>query len=126
MSSHTGLYVKCLGTGEIQSVQVVDTDGIEYSLDADQYTKRGIKPPIGQLKARTSKPIFRWFTIASIFIALVIAAFSVLHDCSGVANHSEQCVWSKALYLVTAGVYFIITWPILLVIGYSVWGHTKD
>ena len=125
MSSHTGLYVKRLGTGKIQSVQVIDTDGIEYSLDADQYTQREIKPPIEQLKARTSKPIFRWVTIASLFLALIFAALSVLNDCSGVASHSEQCVWSKALYLLTAGIYFFITWPILLVIGYSVWGRTK-
>lgn len=124
MSPHTGLYVKRLGTGEVQSVQVVDTDGIEYSLDAEQYTQRGIKPPIEQLKAQTTKPIFRWVTIASIFVALVIAAISVLHVCSG-ASHSEQCVWSKALYLVTASIYFFITWPILLVIGYAVWGRTK-
>jgi hypothetical protein len=49
MSSYTGLYVQRLSNGVIFGVQVLDTAGMENSLDPFVYQQRGIQPPIERL-----------------------------------------------------------------------------
>jgi hypothetical protein len=49
MSSYTGLYVQRLSNGVIFGVQVLDTAGMENSLDPVVYQQRGIQPPIERL-----------------------------------------------------------------------------
>jgi hypothetical protein len=73
----------------------------------------------------SSKPVVRWATLASIVAAPILAALSVMHDCTGVAYNSEQCLWSRSLYLLTAGIYFVFTWPVMLVIVAAIWGKRE-
>ena len=49
MSSYTGLYVQRLSTGQIHSVQVRDTAGMDMALDPSVYQQRGILSPIEEL-----------------------------------------------------------------------------
>ena len=134
MSSYTGLYVQRLSTGVICGVQVLDTAGKENSIDPDVYLQYGIQPPIEQLpdleeysqnyvmacraaEKRTLKSIVGWVTLAAVVMALAVAALSVAYDCYGVAHNSEQCLWARSLFLVTSGIFFVIAWPICLVVG---------
>ena len=63
---------------------------------------------------KSRQPIVMMSTLASIIIALILAALSVKHDCTGVAYNSEQCLWARSLYLLTSGIFFVFTWPVVL------------
>lgn len=49
MGSYTGLYVKRLSNGKIESVQIADQNGNSQRLDHEIYIQRQLKPPIEKL-----------------------------------------------------------------------------
>ena len=138
MSSFTGLYVQRLSTGAICDVQIIDAAGNENSLAPDVYLQRGIQPPIEQLpdlveynkinaivdhkpKERTFKSIVGWVTLSAVIVAVIAAALSVQYDCYGVAYNSEQCLWSRSLFLLTLSIFFVIAWPVSFIVGLALW-----
>jgi hypothetical protein len=48
-TNYTGLYIQKLTSGEIVSVQVRDTAGIDLPLSPEDYRARGIQPEIERL-----------------------------------------------------------------------------
>lgn len=78
MPSYTGLSIQHRCTGEIDKAQIIDAEGIEHSIDADEYIQRGIQPPIEQLKAQKPASLLRWFLWAVLF---GVMAFVVWLNC---------------------------------------------
>ena len=54
MTEYTGKCVQRLSTGEIYSVQVVDSRGIGNELTPQEYIDRKVKPPLSQLPGCSS------------------------------------------------------------------------
>lgn len=138
MTSFTGLYVQRLSTGVICDVQVIDAAGNENSLAVDVYQKNGIQPPIEQLpdmevynksfvksqrvsQERTIKSIIGWVTLVAVIAALMATIVSIQFDCYGLPKESDKCGWSQALFPVTAGLFFVVAWPVSFVVGFVLW-----
>lgn len=84
------------------------------------YNKKSIKAHRIS-KERTIKSIIGWVTLVAVIAALIAAIVAVQFDCYGVPKDSDKCGWSQALFPVTAGLFFVIGWPICFAVGLVLW-----
>ncbi len=72
-ASFTGLYIQQLGTDTLNQVHILDADGIEHSIGVNEYTQRGIRPPIEKLRARKPISTSQRFMLTLLAVGLLIA-----------------------------------------------------
>ncbi len=74
---------------------------------------------------RTLRSVTGRATLAAVMLALGAGILSVAYDCSGVPRTSEQCLWSRSLFLLTSGIWFLAAWPMCFAAGLF-WSWWKD